>query len=57
MSVNFQSLEFKEGRNAFCDGIPKVENPYRAESNILEHECSVNWYAGWKYEKALEDSE
>lgn len=47
--MNFQSLEFKEGQQAWKDGEPVSSNPYRDDAKKFE-----DWADGWFYEDGNE---
>lgn len=45
--TNVQSLEYKEGTEAWAEGIPASQNPYRFPGEQADNEKFENWADGW----------
>lgn len=40
--ANFQTLEYKEGQQAYRDGLPRDTNPYKDDADKFD-----DWADGW----------
>lgn len=53
-SVYKRTLEYQEGRNAYCDGVRRGQNPYSAGNDGSK---AYAWWLGWDDEESAQQAE